>query len=484
MNSIWKFYPPLVFLLTLFCSSPLAAAEVAKSDLPRVRISPDGRGFRTEDGKPIIFWGVNYFRPGTGWAPQLWKQFDAEATRRDFARLKELGANCVRVFLTFGSFYEKPGQLSPEGLAKFDQLLALAAEAGLYVHPTGPDHWEGLPDWARSDRYAREEVLKGLEDFWRLFAARYRGRTTLMAYDLLNEPAIPWSTPALAAGWNQWVRDHYGQVEKAAKAWGTDPEQIQWEQLPVPKAEEWTPGKRLLDYQHYRESVADTWTRRQVQAIKSVDPQALVTVGLIQWSVPVLLPGLQHYSAFRPERQAPLLDFLEIHFYPLENGFYDYTRKEDEWRNLAYLESVVRAVARFGKPVILAEFGWYGGGQLTINDGKHPAASQEAQARWGRRVVETTAPWVAGWLNWGFYDHPESKDVTQLTGLLTVDGHLKAWGHTFQQLAASGAKGQGTSPSLAGSPPMEWDRYLTNRQSAADFRELYLNYFKSRLSEP
>ena len=31
--------------------------------------------------------------------------------------------------------------LAPEGLAKFDQMLALAEEAGLYVHPTGPDHW-------------------------------------------------------------------------------------------------------------------------------------------------------------------------------------------------------------------------------------------------------------------------------------------------------------------------------------------------------
>ena len=92
---------------------------------------------------------MNYYRPGTGWAPQLWKQFDAEATRRDFARLKGQGANVVRVFISFGSFFTEPGKLNPEGLAKFDQLLDFADEAGLYVHPTGPDAWEGMPAWTK-----------------------------------------------------------------------------------------------------------------------------------------------------------------------------------------------------------------------------------------------------------------------------------------------------------------------------------------------
>jgi len=34
----------------------------------------------------------------------VWKQFDADTTRKDFARMKELGVNCVRVFLSYGSF--------------------------------------------------------------------------------------------------------------------------------------------------------------------------------------------------------------------------------------------------------------------------------------------------------------------------------------------------------------------------------------------
>ena len=88
----------------------------AERPLPKVRIAMDGRTFETEAGKPFVPFGVNYHPPGTGWAPQVWKQFDAEATRKDFARMKELGINCVRVFLSYGSFYTDPGVLVTVGL--------------------------------------------------------------------------------------------------------------------------------------------------------------------------------------------------------------------------------------------------------------------------------------------------------------------------------------------------------------------------------
>ena len=128
-----------------YSSCPCSAGEpVGKApSLPKVRIALGGRTFAAEDGKPFVPMGVNYYRPGTGWAPQLWKKFDAEATRKDFARMKQLGVNCVRVFLTYGSFFMESDSLQADGLAKFDQLLGIAEEAGIYIHPTGPDHWEG-----------------------------------------------------------------------------------------------------------------------------------------------------------------------------------------------------------------------------------------------------------------------------------------------------------------------------------------------------
>src|SRR5436190_582024 len=90
----------------------LAHVSDAWAALPKIRIAADRRHFVDETGKPFVPFGVNYYRPNTGWAPQIWKQFDAEATRKDFAIMQKLGVNCVRVFLTYHSFHFEPGKLN------------------------------------------------------------------------------------------------------------------------------------------------------------------------------------------------------------------------------------------------------------------------------------------------------------------------------------------------------------------------------------
>jgi hypothetical protein len=469
------------FLLNAHGAAKPSSEPPEAKRLPRILVAPGGRAFITERGKPFVPFGVSYYRPHTGWAPQLWKQFDAEATRGDFAKLRGLGATCVRVFLSYGSFYQEPGALSPEGLAKFDQFLLLAEAAGLYVHPTGPDHWEGTPPWARGDRYADEQMLAAVESFWKLFAARYRGRKVIFAYDLLNEPEIRWDTTPMRGKWNLWLKQQYGTPAKLAAAWGLTNQPPALDGVPVPPAKDAPGDRQLLDFQRFRESIAVEWTRRQAAAIKAADPAALVTVGLIQWSVPALLGGVQHYSAFRPEKVAPWLDFLEIHFYPLAKGFYEYGQPEGEARNLAYLETVVREVARVGKPVVVAEFGWYGGGQLTIDQGKHPPAAEEQQAQWCRHVVERTAGLATGWLNWGCHDHPKARDVSQLSGLFTVEGRVKAWGRAFQGLAKRYGSRLLLPPKVAARPVLDWDLCVTSPQAATQFREAYFQAFKGKV---
>jgi sugar phosphate isomerase/epimerase len=456
------------------------AEPAVRRELPKIKIAQDGRTFETQDGTPFVPFGINYFRPGIGWAPQVWKKFDAEATRTDFARMREVGVNCVRVFLSYGSFFMEPDALDAEGLARLDQFLEIAEAAGIYVYPTGPDHWEGTPEWAKTDRIAGEKVLSALETFWRLLAARYRDRAVIFAYDLRNEPEVTWNTAPMREKWNVWLEKKYGSADKLADAWGTERKDLALGQVPVPEAKDAPLDPALLEYQRFREAVADEWTRRQVAAIKSADPGALVAIGLIQWSVPSLLPRVSHYSGFRPERQAQFLDFMSIHFYPLNRGFYEYRDAEEESRNLAYLESVVREAASHGKPVIVGEFGWYGGGQPTINQGKHPAASEEQQARWCRKLVETTIGHAVGWLNWGFYDHPEARDVSQLTGLLTVEGQLKAWGQEFKRLSAT-MSGRLIAPATTlERPQLDWDLAITSVEKGNEFREKYYRSFTNR----
>jgi cellulase (glycosyl hydrolase family 5) len=475
---IGRSWIPVLFIIGLRPGSPPLGAEdvvrpAAPPPLPKVTVSKDGSGFVAGGKAPFNPFGVNYFRPGTGWAPQVWRRFDADATRRDFARMKGLGVNCIRVFLSFGSFATRPGALDAEGLGKFDQLLAIAEEAGIYVHPTGPDHWEGLPEWARGDRLADDRVLEALESFWRLLAARYRGRAVIFAYDLLNEPAVGWDGPALKAKWTRWLRERYRSDDELRAAWGARDPALTIDSAPVPAARDSKGDRVLLDYQRFRESIADAWTGRQAAAIREADPAALVTVGLIQWSVPSLLGGVQHYSAFRPSRQARFLDFLEVHFYPFDDGPYTYRDAAQETGNLAYLEGVVREVARARKPVVLAEFGWYGGGKPHFDGGKHPAASEDAQARWCRQAVETTSGLATGWLNWGLYDHPGAGDVTELTGLLAADGATKAWGREFEKLAAALAAGKLHRVVEGERPALDWDLCITSPAEGNAFRERY-----------
>ncbi len=466
----------LVFACSAGGRAQTAAEVTSPKRLPAIRIAKDGRTFETETGQPFVPLGVNYYRPGTGWAPQLWKKFDAEATRADLKRMKEFGINTIRVFLTYGSFYTDPGVLRPEGLQKFEQLLAMAEERGIYVHPTGPDHWEGMPHW-QPVSIEDEQTLAALEKFWKLFAARYGHRNVIFAYDLKNEPEVRWDGPGFREKWNAWLNTKYGSVEKLTTAWAST-NRLELGTVPVPPDKDAHGSPELLDYQDFRESLADEWTRRQVAAIKSVAPQSLVTVGMIQWSVPYVLPGsVRHYAAFRPERQAKYLDFLEVHFYPLAQGAYEYRTEADELANLAYLECVVREAARPGKPLVLAEFGWYGGAKPKFDQGRHPEASQEQQARYCRRVVETSAGMATGWLNWGFYDQPEATDCSELTGLLTADGETKAWGRTFKQLAAAYGGKSIPAPKLPGRPELHWKACLASMKLQAEFRQEYLKAF-------
>jgi len=157
------------------------------------------------------------------------------------------------------------------------------------LHPTGPDCWEGTPTWVtKEDRIAEERALAAVETFWKQFAQRYRGRSVIFAYDLKNEPKVPWDSSAVRIKWNAWLETRYGTADKTAQAWGIAPESIRWGQQLPPEAryDSIAGDRRLLDYQHFREGLADEWTRRQAEAIHAADPKALVTVGLLQSSVP------------------------------------------------------------------------------------------------------------------------------------------------------------------------------------------------------
>jgi len=468
-----KSLPSLSFVLV--ASVSLASAEPGPASesrgtiphLPKVTIDGTKKTFVDSNSKPFVPCGVSYYRPDTGWPPQNWNKFDEQVARRDFQKMKEMGLNVARVFTQLGTFYTEPGKLNEEALAKFDKLLDIADEYGIYIHPTGPSGWEGVPKWMEplnnvAKNHGSDEVVKVLEDWWTMFVGRYRGRSTIWAYDIRNEPSTAWDTAESRVKWDAWrVAQNKPKV-------------------PVPEIN--SPHSEITaDYQRFRESLATNWLARQSKAIKAADPEALVTVGLLQWSIPAKELGAdEHYSSFRPELIAPHLDFISLHYYPLAKGVYKYDDQAAEDLHLSMFESMLRECAKAtpGKPLLIGEFGWYGGGPLQV--GGKPA-TEEQQAQWCRRMVEVSAPMVSGWINWGLYDTPDAKDVSRLTGFLTFEGKEKAWGKLFAPLVQSMPA---PAKELPDRPDLPWETATTDKAVAGRFQAEYLEAFLNPNQNP
>jgi hypothetical protein len=407
------------------------AAEPANMQLIVTRA--DSRGFVERDsGRPYVVFGTNYYDPHTGWAPKIWRQFDSEKVRRHFQVMSELGVNCARVFLTAGSFQPNAETIEQRSLEKLDALIRIARETGIRLLLTGPDHWEGRPSYWKPDRFTGEAALQALERFWDVLGRRYRGEPAIFAWDLLNEPHLPWFIEQWRPKWNDWLQKTYGSWELLKAAWGDElTERERWGKVAVAKNQPDSGNPRLRDWQLFREHLADRWVRRQVEVIRRADPTHLITVGYIQWSYPLIRPGNpSRYSAFNPRSQARWLDFVTIHFYPTLGNPFD---SEENWdRNLDYLRAVL-AYCHTSKPVVLGEYGWYGGGAPQ----NHPYLSQDEQARWLSAEVEASRPLADGWLSWPFADSPESTDISLFAGLVKEDLTLKVWGRRFETLAAN-----------------------------------------------
>ncbi|HOW69341.1 MAG TPA: cellulase family glycosylhydrolase [Phycisphaerae bacterium] len=387
-------------------------------------------------GRPIVVVGVNYFSPDIGWAPKLWQRFDETAIRHQLKMLHEQGYNAIRVFLTFESFHREPGKVHPEGERKFGRLLALCRDLGLYVIPSGPDHWEGTPSWRQGgDVFADDRILAADESWWKEFAHCFKDEPAILAWDLLNEPAVAWKTSAMAVKWNAWLKAEYGSVERLAAKWGREAETLGgFGGVETPPREPALGDVRLFDYQRFRESIGDEWTRRLTTAIRSVDSHHLITIGHIQWAAVVYLPTVWHYAGFEPKANARHLDFMTVHFYPLA-GPHPGAAPEGLAVNASYLEAVLHEFT-VGKPLMLGEFAWYGGGAIMAN-GKEvmPTRTLEDQVAWGRKLLDVTRGRLCGWLHWAFADTPTSSDLTRWSGLWTEQLELKPWGEVYGRFA-------------------------------------------------
>lgn len=82
-------------------------------------------------GGPLA--GINYYPALAPWR-KFWPNFDPKVVEGDFGLIRDLGANSVRIFLTYDEFIDP--DTAPENLESLATLLKIADGKGLTVIPT------------------------------------------------------------------------------------------------------------------------------------------------------------------------------------------------------------------------------------------------------------------------------------------------------------------------------------------------------------
>ncbi|CAN5155158.1 cellulase family glycosylhydrolase [soil metagenome] len=291
-------------LLMLLPINPSMAA-----DRPWVMVAKDKKGFVLEPTNTAFSpWGFNYDRDHAGRLIEDYWDAEWEKVSRDFAAMKKLGANVVRIHLQVGKFMQSTKQPNGKALERLGKLVKLAEETGLYLNVTGLGcyHKADVPEWyEKLDERGRWNAQA---HFWQFMAATCAASPAIFCYDLMNEPIVPagkrkdgdWLGPAFGG-------KHFVQV-------------ISLDQQDRPRPE-----------------IARQWIKQLTTAIREKDKRHLITVGLVDWSLD--RPGLT--SGFVPGKIADDLDFICVHLYP-EKG-----KVEDAIKTLKGFD--------VGKPIVIEE---------------------------------------------------------------------------------------------------------------------------------
>jgi hypothetical protein len=131
---------------------------------------------------------VNYY-PAAGGHTYMWSRFDPAAIDRDFARIRALGANTVRIFIQ-PSVFGFPA-VRPVMADRLSEVIGLAAKHSLRVHLTLFDWWSQFTD------------VHGSKEWVSSLLSRYRDDRRIAVVELQNEvnpqnrEAVAWARTML-----------------------------------------------------------------------------------------------------------------------------------------------------------------------------------------------------------------------------------------------------------------------------------------------
>ncbi len=140
-------------------------------------------------------------RFGKGKANDLMTLYmDHFITESDFAVIRELGFNCVRIPFWYRNFMTERGEWltaslnQNPGFLRLDWALEQCRQNGLYaildMHgaPGGQSSNQSTGTIGQLNLYQSEQAQKTMETLWIAIAKRYQDNPYVAAYDIMNEP--------------------------------------------------------------------------------------------------------------------------------------------------------------------------------------------------------------------------------------------------------------------------------------------------------
>ena len=413
-----------------------------------VRVAADRWNFETSEGTLITPLGGNMLNDQhPGHTGTLFKHFDASDCDRRFGIMANLGLNCVRQAIGVNEVFDPANGLKAAGMKNWDTFIGLAEKHGVYLMPVGG--YLGGNDWFDIERLA--DNGKPLDEscaFWQVFCAHYAKHPAIWAWDLRNE-LLYWEQEHMTVGgdkdsqrvgnmirdaWPQWLETRYGSVEAMNRVYGKTfasfaevPGHVKVVENPFDLC--------AFDFRNYLNDRGYGWCKRQCDVIRDVAPGQMIVSGNNAWLSPD--QDLFLANGFHNRALHDLFDFVTFHPYPawecVPGGRGD---PLDGGEPLKYWLSACIGNARmdnYGKPVVVQEFGWYGGGTSKFLCDL-PYRSEQEHADYTRTLTDVLIPHVNGFINWPTFDMPAANDISNHGGIFTAEGKPKALAGVYADL--------------------------------------------------
>ncbi len=314
--------------------------------MERVRVAPDGKGFRLADsGRRFTPWGFNYDHDETGRLLEDYWETEWAKVEEDFREMRDLGATVVRIHLQVNRFMTTPERPNERSLVQLQRLLELAEATGLYLDLTGLGCYRKSDTPAWYEEAAEKERWAVQARFWEAISATCAPSPAVLCYNLMNEPVSPAGAGKVWHGGTPLGGYYY--VENLTR----------------------DPGART------RPELTRQWIAALTPGIRRWDPQRLVTCGMFfLFEVPT---GL----TLGPDLKAlENLDYFSVHMYPKDASV------DANLKLLATLQT--------GKPIVLEEMFPLGCSMESFRrfvEGSRASASGWIGFYWGRTLRECRA---------------------------------------------------------------------------------------------